>query len=132
MFARLSSNELLRWKSVKFLVVIEKLLTNHASDYPNLAKLAAVTLVLVLSNAACEGGFALMKLIKGPQQNRMQTETMSTRMTVKIHGPDFDDEASVMALCRHVASEFWKGDVTRLEKKAEGGRAGAASKAKNN
>ncbi len=87
-------------------------------------------MVLVVTNAACESGFSVVKLTKGYLQGHMETETLDTRMFVKLHGPKLDDDAGVKALCSNVSRLFWL-EKPRVPARAAGGRAAAKANKKN-
>ena len=57
--------------------------------YPQLCKLAQICLILPLSTADCERGFSVMKRVKTPLHNRLNTRTLDALMMICIEGPDF-------------------------------------------
>ena len=57
--------------------------------YPQLCKLAQICLILPLSIADCERGFSVMKRVKTPLHNRLNTRTLDVLMMIRIEGPDF-------------------------------------------
>ena len=70
--------------------VLSALLTNTslASTFPNLAKLAAILIVLPVTTATVERTFSSMKLIKTRLRNRMGESTLEHTMRICIEGPD--------------------------------------------
>ena len=57
--------------------------------YPQLCKLAQICLILPLSTVDCERGFSVMKRVKTPLHNRLNTRTLDVLMMICIEGPDF-------------------------------------------
>jgi len=106
-YMRFKSKEFMTWRHFPYTAILEYVVTHCAVNYPNLVKLACVSLVLALSNAPCEAGFSLMKIIKGLHSNKMKTDTLSSRMFTKLHGPTYDDKAAVLKLCCRVATVYW-------------------------
>jgi hypothetical protein len=72
-----------------------------------------------------------MKLIKGPQQGTMTTETISTRMFTKVHGPSYKDPEAIIKLCERVAKSFWT-ESTRVPLRANGQKKAAEVRVVNN
>ena len=70
--------------------------------------LANIISVLTVTNAPCEGGFSHMSLTKGRLQGSMGTDTLDSRLFVKLHGPPIDDDDAASALCLRVAKTFWE------------------------
>ena len=125
------ADEFYRWRGLDMDAVLKCLVTQCKDKYPNLWLLGNVVLVLVVTNAACEGGFSLMKLTKGDLQGNMGTDTLNARMFVKLHGPALDDDDGVKALLMRVGKKFWV-ETKRVPGRAAGGVAAAKAKATNN
>ena len=62
--------------------------TTIATSFPNLAKLAAILIVLPVTTATVERTFSSMKLIKTRLRNRMGESTLEHTMRICIEGPD--------------------------------------------
>ena len=62
--------------------------TTIATSFPNLAKLAAILIVLPVTTATVERTFSSMKLIKTRLRNRMGESTLEHTMIICIEGPD--------------------------------------------
>ena len=62
--------------------------TTIATSFPNLAKLAAILIVLTVTTTTVERTFSSMKLIKTPLRNRMGESTLEHTMRICIEGPD--------------------------------------------
>ena len=62
--------------------------TTIATFSPNLAKLAAILIVLPVTTATVERTFSSMKLIKTRLRNRMGESTLEHTMRICIEGPD--------------------------------------------
>ena len=62
--------------------------TTIANSFPNLAKLAAILIVLPVTTATVERTFSSMKLIKTRLRNRMGGSTLEHTMIICIEGPD--------------------------------------------
>ena len=79
----------------------------HKDLFPNLLKLAAVTLTLPIHTADCERGFSLQNNLKNCQRNRLQAERLDTLMVVSAEGPPLQEFPFERALIK------WKGDKSR-------------------
>ena len=110
--------------------ILKAVATQKEHEYPNLWRLANTLLVLVVTNAACESGFSIVKLAKGDLQGHMYTETLDAKMFVKLHGPKLDDDAGVKALCTEVARRYWL-EKPRVPARAASGRAAAKANKAN-
>jgi hypothetical protein len=110
-YLRFKVTEFVLWKDLSYDEIIQNVIKNCAERYPNLVKLAQVSLVVVLSNASCERCFSQMKLMKGDHQTRMAVPTLHARMMSKFHAPAPEDKADVMALCKRVATVFFRKRV---------------------
>ena len=62
--------------------------TTIATSFPNLAKLAAILIVLLVTTATVERTFSSMKLIKTWLRNRMGESRLEQTMRICIEGPD--------------------------------------------
>ena len=58
--------------------------------FPNLAKLAAIGLIIPMSTADCERGFSTLGRIKTDLRNRLSYKILNALMTISIEGPDRD------------------------------------------
>ena len=56
--------------------------------FPNLAKLAAIGLVLPLSTVDCERGFSTLSRVKTDLRNRLINETLNHLLVISIEGPN--------------------------------------------
>ena len=56
--------------------------------FPNLAKLAAIGLIIPMFTADCERGFSALGRIK---TNRLSSKVLNALMTISIEGPDNDE-----------------------------------------
>ena len=73
---------------------ILKLLASNSSVktlYPQLSKLAMITLILPVSTAECERCFSAMNRIKTDLRNRLFTITLDSLIRISIEGPSLDD-----------------------------------------
>ena len=59
--------------------------------FPNLAKLAAIGLLLPMSTADCERGFSTLSRVKTDLRNRLQNKTLNHLLMISIEGPDAAD-----------------------------------------
>ena len=59
--------------------------------FPNLAKLAAVGLVVPMSTADCERGFSTLSRIKNDLRNRLSCKVLNALVSISIEGPDSDE-----------------------------------------
>ena len=66
--------------------------------FPNLAKLAAIGLVIPMSTADCEGGFSALGRIKTHLRNRLSSKVLNVLMTISIEGPD-NNEFTFEQMC---------------------------------
>ena len=62
--------------------------TTIATSFPNLAKLAAILIVVLVTTATVERTCSSMKLIKTQLRNRMGESTLEHTMIICIEGPD--------------------------------------------
>lgn len=115
--------EFLNWSSVDlgFRDMLKLAVQTLKVKYPNLCRLFKVILVLPMSNAACEGGFRMMKLIKSDIQGNMKTETIDIRMFITIHGPSIGT-AEYETLMRRCCAAFWSA-TARSPGRVAGARA---------
>ena len=58
------------------------------TSFPNLARLAAILIVLPVTTATVERSFSCMKLIKTRLRNRMGENTLEYAMRICIEGPN--------------------------------------------
>jgi hypothetical protein len=58
------------------------------ASFPNLARLAAIAMVLPITTATVERSFSNMKLIKTRLRNRMGAATLDQTMRISIEGPE--------------------------------------------
>ena len=91
------------------------------ASYPNIWRLCHVHAVIGMSNAECERGFSLMKLIKGHHQNRMETATIDIRILICFKGPPLESE-ECDTLVKKAARAFWAQKL-RYPKRAAGAHA---------
>ena len=59
--------------------------------FPNLAKLAAIGLVIPMSTADCERGFSALGRIKTDLRNELSSKVLNAVMTISIEEPDNND-----------------------------------------
>ena len=80
----------LRHKKSSLQQVLSALLSSItiATSFPNLAKLAAILIVLPVTTATVERTFSSMKLIKTQLCNRMGESTLEHTIIICIEGPD--------------------------------------------
>ena len=71
--------------------------------FPNLAKLAAIGLIIPMSTADCERGFSALGRIKTDLRNRLSSKVLNALMTISIEGPD-DNEFPFERTCA-----IWSG-----------------------
>ena len=69
--------------------------------FPNLAKLAAVLMVLTVTTATVEHTFNSMKLIKTWLRNRMGESTLNHTMRVYIKGPECLSSETLEEIIQH-------------------------------
>ena len=96
------------WESVKYYLQIYKNNNNgmdfiqfwkHILDvdydfcfnYPNIALVVKIALLVPLSNAHVERIFSQMKLIKNNLRNRMHLNTLDNHLMVLLNGPEIED-----------------------------------------
>ena len=79
-------------KSFKMKAVLVLLASNDTlkTMYPNLAILASICLVLLVSTVDCERGFSTMKRIKTRLRSVMKTQTLDCLMRISIEGPELE------------------------------------------
>ena len=75
-------------KDVLKILVADKTISHL---YPQLRKLAAISLVLPVSTAECERAFSAMKRIKTALRNQLITPNLDHLMRVSIDGPSLHD-----------------------------------------
>lgn len=80
--------------------VLSALLSSSAS-FPNLAKLAAILIVLPVTTATVERTFSSMKLIKTRLRSRMGENTLEHTMRICIEGPDRLSNETLEAVIDH-------------------------------
>lgn len=83
--------------------VLSVLLSNGSirTSFPNLAKLAAILIVLPVTTATVERTFSSMKLIKTRLRNRMGENTLEHTMRICIEGPDRLSNETLEAVIDH-------------------------------
>ena len=59
--------------------------------FPNLAKLAAIGLLLPLSTVDCERGFSTLTRVKTNLRNRLASKTLNSLLVISIEGPNTVD-----------------------------------------
>ncbi len=69
----------LLWKIIK---------QNHGESFPNLCKLAKLSLTIPLQTADCERGFSCQNNIHTAGRNRLKHDKLNKLMVVMIEGPD--------------------------------------------
>ena len=72
-----------------------------AAAFPNLAKLAAILIVLPITTATVERTFSSMKLIKTRLRSRMGESTLEHAMRICIEGPDQLPSETLEAVIDH-------------------------------
>ena len=72
-----------------------------AAAFPNLAKLAAVLIVLPVTTATVERTFSSMKLIKTRLRSRMGESTLEHAMCICIEGPNQLSNETLEAVIDH-------------------------------
>jgi Domain of unknown function (DUF4371)/hAT family C-terminal dimerisation region len=60
-------------------------------NYPNIAFLVKIALIIPLSNANVERIFSQTKLIKDKIRNKMNINTLNNHLMIKLNGPDIED-----------------------------------------
>ena len=70
------------------------------TDFPNLASLARLAVVLPVTPATVERSFSDMKLIKTRLRSRLGEETLNHTMRISIEGPDKLNSDSII--------QYWK------------------------
>lgn len=83
--------------------VLSALLSNASirASFPNLAKLAAILIVLPVTTATVERTFSSMKLIKTCLRSRMGENTLEHTMRICIEGPDRLSNETLEAVIDH-------------------------------
>ena len=76
-------------------------LLDASVSFPNLAKLAAILIVLPVTTATVERTFSSMKLIKTRLRSRMGDGTLDHAMRVCIEGPDLLLNETLEAIIDH-------------------------------
>ena len=73
--------------------LMTKLISNPQlkNMFPNLAKVAAIGLVVPMSTADCERVFSTLSRIKTDLRNRLSCKVLNSLMTISIEGPDSDE-----------------------------------------
>ena len=113
-----STNYLLtsEWELFKYIIyenhrdddlknICQCVLSGYREDYPTIAKLAGICMVLPASSVECERGFSQQNLIKTKQRNQLESPHLDMLMRLKIEGPDFPFSKAVSA---------WKKKAKRL------------------
>ena len=59
--------------------------------FPNLAKLAAIGLIVPMSTADCERGFSTLSRIKTDLRNRLSCKVLNALMTISIEGSESEE-----------------------------------------
>ena len=72
-----------------------------SAAFPNLAKLAAILIILPATTATVERTFSSMKLIKTTLRNRMGDSTLDHTMRICIEGPDQLTEETLKSIIHH-------------------------------
>ena len=72
-----------------------------AAAFPNLARLAAILIVLPVTTATVERTFSSMKLIKTRLRSRMGENTLEHTMRICIEGPDQSTDDTLEAVIDH-------------------------------
>ena len=90
--------------------VMHSLLTSDAlsAGFRNLAKLAAIGLVIPVTTATVERAFSDMKLIKTRLRSRLGEDTLDYAMHICIEGPDKLSDSELDAIVQH-----WKHQKNR-------------------
>ena len=83
------------------------LLSSYHEDYPTIAKLAGICMVLPASSVKCERGFSQQNLIKTKQRNQLESPHLDMLMRLKIEGPSISDFS------------FFKSSISLEEKSKE-------------
>ena len=104
-----------------FASTLKHFLLTMLASYPNIWRLCHVHAVIGMSNAECERGFSLMKLIKGDHLNRMETATIDIRILICFKGPPLESE-ECDTLVKKAARAFWAQKL-RYPKRAAGAHA---------
>ena len=79
------------------------LLRCHRKQFPNLASLIEILLLLPVSNAKVERGFSSMHSIKTEWRSRLGERTLDNLMRISIDGPAVSDFSSDIAVERFFA-----------------------------
>ena len=105
---RFRTDELWKRRHMEWRPMWEELLVEEelCARYSNLFFLAMCALVFMLGNASCERGFSVQNRLKGPNQNRMDTETLDVRMRIAIHAPHVSDPGAVDFAAK-ASDAFW-------------------------
>ncbi len=74
--------------------------------FPNLARLAAILIVLPVTTATVERTFSSMKLIKTQLRNRMGENTLEYAMRICIEGPDQLSHETLEDILDHYVQTF--------------------------
>ena len=90
--------------------VMHRLLTSDTlyAGFPNLAKLAAIGLVIPVTTATVERAFSDMKLVKTRLRSCLGEDTLDYAMRVCIEGPDKLSDSELDAIVHH-----WKHQKNR-------------------
>ncbi len=87
--------------------LVQQLLLNHTTDFPNLIKIAEWGLAIPMSTADCERDFSLMKLVKTARRNSLSNKSLEQLMAIKLDAPDIHNFPFDEALAE------WQGKVIR-------------------
>ena len=90
-------------KQIKGTNIWAMLLGCHRKQFPNLASLIEILLLLPVSNAKVERGFSSMRRIKTDWRSRLGERTLDNLMRISIDGPAVSDFSSDIAVKRFFA-----------------------------
>ena len=79
----------------------------HHSEFPQLIKLAMITLVLPVHTSDCERSFSTQNQLKTPSRNRITSEHLDLLMQINVNGPEKKDYDFTKAL------KLWKNSKKR-------------------
>lgn len=86
LFRRLVADNYL---GLTFEEMAKHVITELATEFPNIATLYELALILPMSSAMCERGFSIQNVIKDCHRNRLSTESVNRLTLICLEGPPY-------------------------------------------